>query len=137
MFAPCRLAALAAAVAGAIAALCPAAFAQALDDDGYLAIADRIVPAFDRLWDEGAGRYAVFGGGVETTSNANLLLVHAVAALRGHTGPSRQDARARRLVGALLARPPYAATPPPRPGGDSQRLPDGCPRCARCAVAST
>ena len=103
-----------------LAALAIAAPAP-LDDHGYLTVADRIVPAFDRLWDEREGRYMVFGGGVETTSNANLLLAHAVAAQRGHRGPARQDARARRIVASLLASPPYAAKLPRLPAGDSQR----------------
>jgi hypothetical protein len=103
------------------ACLATLALLSPLDDRGYLAVADRIQPAFDRLWDEDAGRYVIFGGGVESTSNANLLLVHSVAALRGHDGPSRQDARARRLARSLLESPPYTATPPPRLGTDTQR----------------
>ena len=91
-----------------------------LDDQGYLAFADRIQPAFDRLWDEDAGRYVVVGGGVEATTNANLLLVHSVAALRGHAGPSRQDERARRLAASLLESPPYVTTLPPRRDASSQ-----------------
>ena len=91
-----------------------------LDDQGYLAFADRIQPAFDQLWDESAGRYVVFGGGVEATTNANLLLVHSVAAQRGHSGPSRQDHRARRLAASLLESPPYVFRLPPRRDASSQ-----------------
>jgi hypothetical protein len=91
-----------------------------LDDRGYLAVADRIQPAFDPQWDESAGHYVVAGGGVEATTNANLLLVHAVAALRGHQGPSRQDHRARRLASSLLESPPYVSTLPPRRDANSQ-----------------
>jgi hypothetical protein len=57
---------------------------------------------------------------VETTTNANLLLVHSVAAMRGSHGPARQDRRARRLAAELLGSPPYAATLPPRLDPNSQ-----------------
>jgi hypothetical protein len=90
------------------------------DDGGYIDVADHIQPVFERLWDEGAGRYQVFGGGVETTTNANLLLVHSVAALRSAHGPARQDHRARRIAASLLKAPPYAATLPPRLDASSQ-----------------
>jgi hypothetical protein len=87
---------------------------------GYLGVADRLQAAYEPLWDQSAGRYVVTGGGTETTANANMLLVHSVAALRGHRGPSRRDARARVLVRSLLATPPYAATLPPRLDASSQ-----------------
>ena len=86
-----------------------------LDDHGYLAVADRIQLALDPLWDERAGHYELGGGGVAATTNANLLLVHSVAALRGHRGPARQDERARRIVlaaarvAAVRAHAPAAA----------------------------
>src|SRR5215218_2372156 len=90
------------------------------DDAGYFAVADRLQPIFDPLWDESGGHYRVPGGGVETTTNANMLLVHAVAAQRGYSGPARQDHRARELAASLLHSPPYAATPPPRRDVNSQ-----------------
>jgi hypothetical protein len=99
-------------------ALVPPAGAPAAG--GYLGVADRLQGAYDPLWDESAGRYVVTGGGTETTANANMLLVHAVAALRGHHGPSRRDARARVLVRSLLSTPPYAAKLPPRNDLSSQ-----------------
>jgi hypothetical protein len=91
-----------------------------LDNRGYLAVADRIQSVFEPLWDERAGHYQLGGGGVAATTNGNLLLVHSVAALRGHDGPARQDARARRMVGQLLESPPYAGTLPPRLDASSQ-----------------
>jgi hypothetical protein len=91
-----------------------------LDDHGYLGVADRLQRVFDPLWDERAGHYELGGGGVAATTNANLLLVHSVAALRGHRGPARQDERARRMVEQLLESPPYAATLPPRLDASSQ-----------------
>ncbi|HEX5619317.1 MAG TPA: hypothetical protein VFX51_12910 [Solirubrobacteraceae bacterium] len=87
---------------------------------GYLGVADRLQAAFEPLWDQRVGRYVVTGGGTESTANANMLLVHSVAALRGHSGPSRQDARARVLVRSLLATPPYTAKLPPRRDASSQ-----------------
>jgi hypothetical protein len=87
---------------------------------GYLGVADRLQAGFEPLWSDRGARYVVTGGGTETTANANMLLVHSVAALRGHRGPSRQDARARVLVRSLLATPPYAATLPPRNDASSQ-----------------
>ncbi len=107
-----------------LAATCLAAAALAapapFDDAGYLSVADRLQPAFEPLWDERAGHYRVQGSGVETTTNANLLLVHAVAAMEGSRGPTRQDRRARRIAAQLLGSPPYAATPPPRLDVNSQ-----------------
>ena len=80
--------------------------AGAATGGGYLGVADRLQAAFEPLWSDRGGRYVVTGGGTESTANANMLLVHSVAALRGHRGPSRQDARARVLVRSLLSTPP-------------------------------
>src|SRR4029079_12974541 len=103
----------AAAAAALTVALTCTPTASALDDAGYLRVADSLQPAIESKWDDDAGRYRTAGGGVETTTNANMLVVHAVAALRDHHGPSRQDRRARLLVRSLLASPPYTATLPP------------------------
>ena len=97
-----------------------AACGAPFDDAGYLGVADRLQPVFASQWDESAGRYEEGGGGVESTINANLLSVHAIAAQRGYRGPSRQDHRARVLVRSLLATPPYVSTLPPRIDGSSQ-----------------
>ena len=91
-----------------------------LDDAGYFGVADALQATVEHQWDDNAGRYRTAGGGIETTTNANMLVVHAVAALRDHRGPARQDRRARRLVRSLLASPPYTATLPPRLTTDSQ-----------------
>jgi hypothetical protein len=66
---------------------------------GYLAFADRLQPGLEPLWDEAAGRYRSGQRETEAMLNGNLLLTHAVAALKGHTGPARNDHRAR-LVAA-------------------------------------
>jgi hypothetical protein len=89
------------------------------DDAGYLDYVDRMQERLEPLWDARLGRYTPGGGGTDTTFNANMLLVHAVAALQGHRGPSRDDARARALVRALLHAPPYVTRPIPN-GADSQ-----------------
>jgi hypothetical protein len=96
-----------------------AAPARAYDDAGYLAYMDRMELRLDSLWDPGLQRYTPGRDGTDTTFNANLLLVHAVAALREHAGPARRDDRARALVRALLHAPPYVRRPY-RHGLDSQ-----------------
>ena len=50
--------------------------------------------------------------------NANMLLVHATAALRGYHGPSRQDARARSIATQLVSlTPPWLeVVRDPQPG---------------------
>src|SRR3712207_1220078 len=57
----------------------------------YLAFADYIQAFVDKSWRRKLG---VYGGQKGTTSaQANMLLVHASAAVFGHTGLSRNDAR--------------------------------------------
>ena len=84
----------------------------------YWAFADRWQRLLDDLWSSGLGHYQSGGRG-ETSINANLLFTHASAALAGHTGASRQDARARTLAQRLLHIPPWRpeGTGPPPPGG--------------------
>ena len=86
----------------ALALLLPAPSAHALTDAGYLAFADRIAAGTRLAWD---GAYVSREKGAASRTNANMLLLHAVAALRGHAGPARQDERARILVDRLT-RPP-------------------------------
>src|SRR5215213_2318518 len=96
-------------IAAALLAAAPAT-ASALDDDGYWAFADRMQTKVDRYWDEDAGLYA----GLSSGAHADVLLTLAVAAARDHHGAARNDRRARRLVDALVASPPFVATAPPR-----------------------
>src|SRR5215218_10202228 len=96
-------------IAAALLAAAPAS-ASALDDDGYWAFADRMQTKVDRYWDEDAGLYA----GLSSGAHADVLLTLAVAAERDHHGAARNDRRARRLVDALVASPPFVATAPPR-----------------------
>ena len=88
-----------------------------LDDAGYLALADRLQRRLDPLWNAAMGRYEPGPGAADAQVNADLLLVHAVAARHGHRGPARQDARARSVARFLVspalfsARPPFGADP--------------------------
>ena len=88
-----------------------------LDAAGYLAVADRLQRRLDPLWDARLGRYEPGPGATDTEVNADLLLVHSVAALQGHDGPARADARARSIARFLVSpavwtdRPPLGADP--------------------------
>ena len=100
-----------AALAAALILAAPAA-AATYDDDAYWAFADRSQQQrFDDLWDEHAGYYRMGGGGVEPMANSMLLLTHAVAAMEGHTGPARNDHRARILAARLVSGTPYVTRP--------------------------
>lgn len=101
----------------------PAAAAQepvGMTDADYLAFSDRMQLAMEDSWGEREGLYRA-GDGSEPMVNSNMLLSHAVAALRGHEGPSRQDERARRIALRLVSSPPFVeqASQGP-PGSDSQ-----------------
>lgn len=67
----------------------------------YWDFADWIQPAFDHAWEtrDGHGYHA------DPRVDALVLGTHALAALDGHRGAARNDARARRLVDRLLTRP--------------------------------
>jgi hypothetical protein len=78
-----------------------------LRDADYLAFADRVLLGLGATWDPSQGAYVSRHKGAAARTNANLLLIHATAALRGHTGPSRQDERARTLVARMTAPPMY------------------------------
>jgi hypothetical protein len=97
-------------ILAAAAALAFPTTASAMDERDYWALADRLQPQMDRIWSDRAGYYTGSYSGL----NGSMLLTHAVAAERGHTGPARNDRRARALVDALVSSPPYVATPPPR-----------------------
>jgi hypothetical protein len=69
------------------------------------------------VWNERLQQYKPGSSSVDTMMNANLLLVHSAAALRGHEGASRQDERARIIIGRLMATPPFIeALDQPVPG---------------------
>jgi hypothetical protein len=88
-----------------LALLLPAPPARALTDAGYLAFADRIAAGTRLVWDGDA--YVSREKGPASRTNAQLLLVHAVAALRGHAGPARRDERARELVERFTRAPAF------------------------------
>ncbi|HET6551626.1 MAG TPA: hypothetical protein VFG79_24370 [Solirubrobacter sp.] len=91
----------------------PVLGAPPLTDAQYFALADRIVTRLEHTWSESKGVYNAAGRHVHSVYNAALLYVHAVAAEHGHTGPARDDAKARSLVAALIASPPFFVGPRP------------------------
>jgi hypothetical protein len=94
----------------------PAA-AHAWDETHYWAFADRVQERLDDTWNEHLDRYKAGSPSVDTMLNANELLIHAGAALRGHVGPARADARARSVTAQLLQTPPWIETvTDPQPG---------------------
>jgi hypothetical protein len=72
----------------------------------YWAFADRHMAALDVQWDPGRAAYMAHGN-ASTRENSMFLRTHAVAALAGHEGATRQDAIASGL-GALRAADPPA-----------------------------
>ena len=94
----------------AFALLAPAAQAAAppLRDRDYFAFADRVLLGLGVRWDAARGVYVSRHKGAAARTNANLLLIHATAALRGHAGPSRQDERARTLVARMTHAPMFS-----------------------------
>ncbi|RKQ86701.1 hypothetical protein C8N24_4716 [Solirubrobacter pauli] len=101
----------AAAALAALALVAPAtAAAQNYDDTAYFATADTLQVQLDKLWNERKGYYEGGGGGVEPMINSLMLLGHSVAAMEGHTGPSRNDERARQLA-LELVKGPYVTSP--------------------------
>ena len=99
--------------AALMTALAPMAVGAPPDDARYWNVADELVGRLEPKWSASMGAYRLGWGGVETTGNANLLVVHSVAAMAGHQGPARADGRARDIVARLLERPPFVTTPSP------------------------
>ena len=78
-----------------------------LTEAGYWTLADAMQRRLDPLWSERSDAYRVEGGGADTMVNGQMLLTHAVAAQRGHTGPSRNDRRARVIARRLVSSAPF------------------------------
>ena len=76
-------------------------------DADYWAFIDPIVGHMDRLWLDRDACYVINGAG-ETVINAALCTIHAVAAMSGHDGPSRNDRRAVMLSRRLCAPTPWS-----------------------------
>ena len=84
----------------------------AFTDADYLAFADHLATGLEGRWSEPRGVYAGDRGEAEVRENAAMLLTHAVAAYTGHTGPTRRDERARRIVDRLTTAPAWLGTTP-------------------------
>ena len=83
----------------------------AYTDDDYWRFADRLAAGLDDRWSDTLGAYAEQHH-AEIRENAGMLLTHSIAALAGHRGPTRQDARARLLVDRLTSPPAWLGTEP-------------------------
>ncbi len=101
-----RLAVLAVLAAGLVCA----SPAQAYDEPGYWRVADRLQERIDGWWSSSRGLYKPGDLSSDTQVNANMLLAHSVAALRGHDGPARQDDRARSIAAQMVRTPPFVKT---------------------------
>jgi hypothetical protein len=97
--------------------------ALAWDEAGYWDFADKLSRRLDDSWNEGLGRYRPASPSVDTMMNANMLLVHAAAAARGHEGAARQDARARSIVAQLMGSPPWIERVVSPPRGSQPHVP--------------
>jgi hypothetical protein len=95
-----------------VAGLLAPASAQAISwtDADYWAAADRLQRRLDGWWVERRQVYRPGDLSADTMVNANMLLMHATAALSGHQGPARQDERAHALATRLVEAPPYVST---------------------------
>src|SRR4051812_7606994 len=91
-----------AALAAALVVAAPAAAAD-FDDPAYWSFADQMAQRIDARWDAGAGSYKLGGGGAEPMANSMVLLTYSVAAMNGHEGHARNDARARAIAAKLVA----------------------------------
>jgi hypothetical protein len=85
----------------------PAAMATAWGDAQYWAFADRVQALLEPFWSRSDRMYDLSGSAGETSINANMLYVHATAALHRHVGACRNDARAAALARRLCEDPPY------------------------------
>lgn len=93
--------------------------ATSLTTADYLAFADRLQVALNPTWDARAGAYRT-NRTLFVRVNAAMLYTHANAALVGHTGATRQDARARALVRGLTQAPAFRLESSHGPGWTSR-----------------
>ncbi len=90
--------------------------APPLGDADYWAFADWCQGGLEPLWSATRGAYSN-----DARVDAALLITHSLAALEGHSGPTRQDERARLLAIRLLQGPPYLPGGPASTYGPGQR----------------
>ena len=93
--------------------------ATSLTAADYLAFADRLQVAQNPAWDATAGAYRT-NSTLFVRVNAAMLYAHANAALAGHVGASRQDARARSIVNLLTQGPAFRFSSTTGPGWTSR-----------------
>ena len=86
-------------------------------DTDYWAFADRLMGALEPEWSPSRGAYVGAGGAASARVNSALLFTHSIAALSGHEGSTRQDARAAVLVDRLTAAPAWLGAGPLAPDG--------------------
>ncbi|EHN12335.1 hypothetical protein PAI11_07550 [Patulibacter medicamentivorans] len=89
------------------------------DGDDAWALPDALQGPMDRLWNERRGAYVSPDGRISTRLNAEMLRIHAAAALTEHDGPARHDDRIAGLV-AFLTGPAYLASTDGLRFGDSR-----------------
>ena len=105
-----RLAALLCVVVAGLASA-PSAHAGFTDAD-YWAFADRQMDGLDSRWSVRRHEYVGDAGEAEIRENAAMLMIHAIAAYTGHSGPTRRDERAHFLVEKLTSPPAFLGTAP-------------------------
>jgi hypothetical protein len=89
---------------------CVPAPALAWDEARYWDFADKLARRLDDTWSPALDRYRPGSASVDAMLNANMLLLFSTAALRGHEGAARQDARARSIAAKLMSTPPWVET---------------------------
>ena len=129
-----RLAALLFVVLAGLASPAPAR--AAFTDADYWAFADRQMGGLDERWSTRRHEYVGESGEAEVRENAAMLMTHSIAAYTGHAGATRQDERARFLIGKLTSPPAFLGTAP-APAPTQSTCWSGRPRdlCARAHVA--
>ena len=100
----------AAVVSAALLALPAVAGAEAeqppLRDSDYWALVERSFTDLDGWWSPSQRAYVENGAhSPQVRVNAGMLTIHAIAALEGHVGRARNDARARTLVDRFTSPP--------------------------------